>query len=157
MPTIGSELDSCLLYLNIMHIRNYDRLSYNVDVDDAILHSYMPRMILQPIVENCFLHGLMPKDDLWMITIKGYAEDDSWYIEITDNGVGFPESVLDALLSNQNQLKHDELKRHKRIGLNNIITRLRYRFGSDLIFQISNREEGGSCVKIGVRGGMNIE
>lgn len=155
--TVGSEINVCLLYMELMYKRNYDKLSYSVNIDEKIVHKHMPKMILQPLVENCFKHGLM-KSDKWQVDIRGYCEGDSWYIEVGDNGTGMDEKTIKKIYSaiEAAQLRDSDNADNvpEGIGLVNIGVRMKLHFGDKTVFNIKNKLEGGCLITIGVKDGI---
>lgn len=152
VSTVGSEINVCLLYLELMHKRCFDRLTYSVDVDESIMGNYMPRMILQPLVENAFKHGFVHANE-WVLSIKGYRRGSSWYIEIRDNGIGISNETKRRILDgiNNSELQNTgEFYQRIGIGLTNIGVRMKLRFGDKAVFRINNRVDGGCVITIGV-------
>ena len=157
--TVQTELKSCAIYLNLMHRRNFNRLSYSINADKKILDRYMPRMILQPIVENSFKHGLMQNEE-WRVNIRGYQEQGSWRIEISDNGCGMDESIINKIYSSIEKadfINYAMNENHKSIGLVNIGIRLKLYFGERMIFSIENNEDKGAKIIIGEKGVVEDE
>jgi two-component system sensor histidine kinase YesM len=154
--TIESEMSIASIYMDLMYRRYRDRLSYNFKLDPKIAKIKVPRMILQPILENCFKHGFNSSSD-WRIDVSAYAHEDSWYIKVTDNGVGIEEKVVKTLYeafesaSTTNPIKSTKLKG---VGLANIAIRLKLEFGNKACFSIFTNEDGGTTIIIGVKGGL---
>jgi len=154
--TVCTELKACAIYLNLMHRRNFNRLSFSINVDKQILDKYMPRMILQPIVENSFKHGLMQNEE-WKVDIRGFLEGDSWKIEISDNGCGIDESIINKIydgIEKADFINYSMDDTHKSIGLVNIGIRLKLYLGEKMIFIIENKEDKGTKIIIGEKGGI---
>jgi len=158
-PTIESEMSIASIYMDLMYRRYHDRLSYNIKMDPKIAKIRVPRMILQPILENCFKHAFNSSSD-WNIDVDGYAIDDSWYIRVTDNGIGIKENVIKAIYkafesaSTTSPIKNTKLEG---VGLINIAIRLKLEFGNKACFNISNNKDSGTTIVIGVKGGLNSE
>lgn len=157
--TIESEISIASIYLDLMYRRYHDRLSYNIQMEPKIAKIKVPRMILQPLLENCFKHALNSSSD-WRVDVTGYAHENSWYIKVSDNGIGIDESVIKNLYetfestSTTNPIKSTKLKG---VGLANISIRLKLKFGNNAIFNIFNNEDGGTTIIIGVKGGLDDE
>lgn len=152
VSTVGSEINVCLLYLELMHKRCFDRLTYSVDVDESIMGNHMPKMILQPLVENAFKHGFVLAKE-WIVSIKGYRRGISWYIEISDNGIGISDETKQRILDSIDNTKVQNIGKFSQrvgIGLTNIAVRMKLRFGDKAVFRINNRPEGGCVITIGV-------
>lgn len=93
--TVAEELDILEKYLVILKIR-YDReFRLDIEIDDKLLDFQIPRMLLQPIVENAIFHGIVPTDTTGLIQLKAEEEKSgSIRFIITDNGKGFDPSKL---------------------------------------------------------------
>ena len=157
--TVASEIEACSLYLGIMFRRHCTQLSYNITMDPALENCPMPRMILQPLVENCFKHGLKTSDN-WLVDVQGLRDGDSWYITVSDNGIGFRPEVIEYIRSamdSQELLPYLDESGDKHIGLINVGLRMKLFFGEDLIFDVYNLPTGGSCVRLGSKKGMLYE
>ena len=125
-------------YLSIQRIRYQDQLSAEFLVEDEYLDVMIPSMTLQPLVENCFKHAFQ-SSDMWTVDVDAVRDGDSWYITISDNGVGFPPDVMDYIqtaMKSQELLPYLDEGGNKHIGLINVGLRMKFFFGDDLIFDI---------------------
>ncbi|MEK5236595.1 sensor histidine kinase [Paenibacillus sp. FSL L8-0470] len=87
---IRQELDFIRFYLYLQKERFEDKLEYSVQIeDDAILDLLLPKLSVEPLVENAVVHGVEKKLGKGIIHIRIYRRNDSVYFEITDNGSGF--------------------------------------------------------------------
>ena len=157
--TIASEIEACSLYLRIMYQRHCTQLSYTIYMDPQLEQCPVPRMILQPLVENCFKHGFKNSDQ-WILDVQAVQEQDSWYITIRDNGVGFSPEVINHIrlaVESKELIPFLDEAGDKHIGLVNVGLRMKFFFGDDLIFNIENLPEGGSLVRLGSKKGMRYE
>ena len=151
--TIESEVNHTSNYLSLMYRRFYDQLSYSITVDPAMAGISTPKMILQPLVENCFKHAFNTKSD-WMIEISGYMEGESWYLKVSDNGSGYDEEAVGKFKEALARLKPTDLAANENrqgIGLINIAMRMRLTYGDRAVFTLSGNEWGGLTVILGVR------
>ena len=87
--TIEEELKYVDAYLYIIHQRFGSRFHFDKDVDENLLNLKIPRLIVQPIVENAIFHGLKPKAANCLLQITGRCGEDCVDLYIRDNGVGF--------------------------------------------------------------------
>lgn len=157
--TISSELHTCSTYLGIIYRRHYTQLSFSISMDPELGSYPIPRMVLQPLVENCIKHGLQ-HNDIWRVEVHAVRDGDSWYITVSDNGAGFSQDTIqyiyDAIAAEELTLFSED-GGGKHIGLVNTGIRLKLFFGDDLIFEIRNLPEGGSCVRLGSKRGLRSE
>ncbi|GFZ91642.1 histidine kinase [Paenibacillus marchantiophytorum] len=147
------ELEHTRSYLNLMRLRYEDDIVVHIDVSDSLLDLDVPKLMLQPIVENCMKYAIHI-DPPWIITIVGRTLPGGWELTIRDNGQGFD---ADAIVHLQEQFeKTDPLVRIPNLkingmGLLNIYSRLTLLFGDLLRFTLSNHPEGGAVVTISIK------
>ena len=131
------ELEYLQLYLAIEQVRFQDRLHVEVAADPEVLDAALPHMALQPIVENAIRHGLAPKLEGGVITLRSLVDNGRMRIEIEDNGLGMTADRLARV--------HDE-----GIGMSNVQERLRLLYGEDFRFEVTSRLGSGTLVRIDV-------
>lgn len=145
--TIAREMDYTSKYLDLMKSRHSDQFICSIDIPPNMDQILVPRLIIQPIVENCFKHAF-DKRPPWHIRIEGKISNYGWEITITDNGIGFSQEVLTEIT---HRLQHSEQRSSEdepHIGLLNIFNRLQLLYNNRAVFQLSNTEEG-AVVRIG--------
>jgi len=152
--TLGMEVEYAESYLATMRARFGDSLEYLLDVPDAMREIVVPRLIVQPFIENCFKYATSARPP-WRIELRGESSEGRWVIEILDNGPGFSEAALERVA--------ERISARKRtgeglapmsisgMGLLNSFERLRLTFGEETFFEISNLPGGGARVAIGVK------
>ena len=124
--TLDEELDILGHYLNIQKIRYQGKIQMNlICKNQQLLSCYVPRFILQPVVENAVFHGIAPKDGEGEIKIIIAEEPGNLKITVEDNGVGMDETVL------ENVLKRSKGERQGHIGFANVHSRIRLIYGSE--------------------------
>lgn len=100
ITTIGNELQHVTSYVNIQNVRFLNKIHLVTDVDENIQKYPIPKITLQPIVENAVLHGILEKEDKsGTILIKAWKEEDTVVLSIEDNGVGITELRLREIIS----------------------------------------------------------
>lgn len=138
--TIEEELSNVNDYLLIQKARYRDRFTANIQIPDQLLHYQIPKLILQPIVENAFVHGLEPKRGQGILTITGIKTGEDIVIKVSDNGVGMSGEEIDQALNQ----KEDSPVRS--IGLVNVHKRLNLLYGDAYGIQIKSILEEGTAV-----------
>ena len=112
----------------IMHIKEYlfiqkqryeDKLSYFFNIDESFMTVMVPKIIIQPIVENSIYHGIKNIPENGIINIDVYSENNNLIISIRDNGIGFSKS------------KKIQKNRTGGIGIRNVDKRIRFYYGSE--------------------------
>ncbi|MFD1176928.1 sensor histidine kinase [Paenibacillus puldeungensis] len=146
--TLKQELDHALVYLAIQRIRFGPRIQAEVDEMDQDCSSIIvPRVLLQPILENVFEHGLQQKASGGLLRMKYEKTNDMLTIHIEDNGDVLTEEDLYRL---QQQLSQQEITRGEITGLLNVNQRLRIKFGPSYGLQVERSALGGLCVKVNI-------
>ncbi len=134
--SIQKEISILEDYIFIQKFTFSNTVKVEIDIDEEILNCKTIKLILQPLVENSFMHGLKPKNENGYLSIKGYARDNNICFEIYDNGVGFD---LGAGINQTNRTG---------IGLHNVKDRIKLTFGDEYGLKIES--EPGSYTKITV-------
>lgn len=153
VATIESELIIATNYLNLMYRRFHDRLAFNVKIPQEMLGIPVPRMIVQPIIENCFKHGFQGQEE-WQVSLLGDYADGTWRLEVRDNGSGFDPERMAGLRKHMASMSvNDTVTSDSRegIGLVNIYMRLKLTYGENTIFELDSGPSGGSVITIGAR------
>jgi sensor histidine kinase YesM len=96
--SIKEETQLTESYLEIQQLRYVEYMEYKMDIDKEIMNCSIPKLTLQPIVENAIYHGLKRKPEKGLLRVTGYRSGGEVIIEIYDNGVGMEESQIDGLL-----------------------------------------------------------
>lgn len=122
--TISDEIDHVKNYLEIQKMRYRDKINYNINVDPSVGEIFVPKILLQPLVENSIYHGLKPRKHLGTILIEIFSKEGYIYIEVIDNGLGIDDGQLQLI--RKNLAKSIESKHY---GLYNINERLKLTFG----------------------------
>ena len=150
MVPLSKELKYIDSYLLIMKNRYGERLSYESDIDTSLLGQEVPKLILQPLIENAIYHGIdkMRKKGTIKLTICKKEQD--IYIEIMDNGKGMlPEEVKD--LNKKFKEDRDDYilgDNRKSIGLANVNGRVKLFFGMEYGLQIESEYEVYTKMKL---------
>jgi two-component system sensor histidine kinase YesM len=143
---VEQEVRIISTYLHIQKMRFSKKLDYHITVDSDILSYTIPKLILQPFVENAVVHGLECTDCCGLVTITGKREKGRLLFLITDNGVGVDEAKIQAILFGQAEPGADQ--RGKYSAIRNIKERMTLRYGEKGILEIKRRPETGTEVRI---------
>ncbi|MCL1982295.1 MAG: histidine kinase, partial [Clostridiales bacterium] len=92
--TLDMEIGSVKDYLEIMRLRYEDCFSYDIAVEGDLSKVPMPRLVLQPLAENCFEHAFKNVRPPWRVEISARHIGDEWELRVADNGCGFDEAWL---------------------------------------------------------------
>lgn len=96
---VSREVELIGYYLHIQKMRFGKKLDFDIDVEEAIMNVTIPKLILQPFVENAIVHGLESTGEKGILTVTGRREGEAVRFTISDNGVGMSEEKLAELLA----------------------------------------------------------
>ncbi len=126
---VANEVEIIQEYLKIQSLRYQNYLEYTVDVEEDVLHYKIPKLILQPLVENSIYHGIKQKDEMGEIIIRGYEKDETLCFEVFDTGIGMTDEKKMEILE---KLSHnDDTSGRDSFGLYNVAQRLQLFYGED--------------------------
>jgi two-component system sensor histidine kinase YesM len=144
--TVKEEMDFINRYLQVMLYRYGERLKYSVELEEESSQASIPRMVMQPIVENAIKYGFGEDLDCLEISIRTRIQNGVLSIIISDDGVGIPEGLLKELQSNleyhQNQMDH--------IGIYNVHKRIRLVYGNEYGARIESGVNEGTMLTLRV-------
>jgi two-component system sensor histidine kinase YesM len=122
---LGEELDYVNKYLAIQKFRHMDNLEVIVQIEEAAKRIDVPKMILQPLIENCFIHGFQHSAGRYRIEIRCYCMANDCILEITDNGKGMSQERVDRLEQEMSRLEETDNYTRDGIGISNVNLRLK--------------------------------
>lgn len=124
---LGEELEFTMKYMSLLKHRYGKQLEFNIDIDDTLYKYNVPKLCMQPLIENCVTHGMNGTDKI-IVTIGAREKDGNLYITVKDNGKGIEEERLKQIT---NLLKSDRMYDMSHIGVKNVKYRLDILFGAD--------------------------
>ena len=144
---LSGEIEDVSCYLEMQRIITGDRLTWDIDVDDSLQGAPVPRLILQPIVENAILHGLdeMLQDAVVIITAD--VRDKQLVLTVSDNGKGADQAMLDALLASEEEIENPK-ERRAHIGIQSVLKRIHILYGTDYGMTMESEPGNGMTVRI---------
>jgi len=145
LVTIAEEFHHGNVYAYIVGNTYDDECNLVWDINGEIMGYYIPKLTLQPIIENAFIYGISEKEDEGKITIKGDFYEDGIRFVITDDGMGIEEEKLKAL---QESLNGDKVFARKHIGIRNVNQRIKLLFGEQYGLSINSQYGEGTEVSI---------
>lgn len=149
--TLGEETAYIQEYLYCMKVRYQSSLNYEIHVDESLLSLKIPKLVIQPLVENALKYGTNCEPP-WSLKIQSKITEESWQIDIIDSGSGFTEESI--------QLIHSRIKAAAAkpgmpeieingMGMLNVYLRWKLFCGDDIIFEYGNTNDGHGIVSIG--------
>lgn len=151
LVTMETELDYTKKYLACMQMRYDSKLTYAIDIDPVLYGIEIPKLIIQPLVENALKYGIMVQPP-WEIKISGARDHNSWHLCVEDNGSGFSDGMIRSLEAKMEEIRRTNLLPSLELegmGLLNVYTRLFLSYGDNMIFRIGKSEGRGAAVTIG--------
>ena len=143
--TLRDELRHVSSYLEIQSVRYQDILDYEIDVPEELYYNSIPKITLQPLVENALYHGIKNKRGRGHIKITAEYAGENFVIYIEDNGIGITEERLKLITDKINNIaeKDDDV-----FGLHNVNERIQLKFGRQYGLHIESEYGQGTKVSI---------
>lgn len=142
--TLAEELEHIRNYLSLVQ-QNYENdLEWEIIADDAVANLIqLPRLVIQPFVENCIEHAFTNTDPPWRIKILVKLYNGIWAIEISDNGEGIEAGKINEIMNN---ISNSEAREHElhmpssfgNMGIVNTVNRLKLMYKNRLFFNLYN-------------------
>ena len=139
------EVEYVISYLKIQKNRLEDKLEYEVEVDDTIREEKVPKLILQPVVENAITHGIEPRREQGKVSILIRDAGGEMQITVTDNGIGMTREQLEHL---QEEVPDLEKEGHTGIGIRNVDRRIRLHYGEQYRIRIESQVGNGTVISL---------
>lgn len=140
--TVAEEQQHVRSYLEIQQVRYKDILEYEISIEEGISRCRIPKMTLQPLVENAIYHGIKPKRGKGKITVRGFREGDAVILRVADTGAGMAAQELAAL---REQVLSGEATG---FGLTASYKRLGLMYGSGCSLDIDSLPSEGTAITI---------
>jgi len=144
--TVQEEINLIECFLGIQKYRFGDKLNYTIIAQDAVLQYKLPKLSILPFVENASIHGIEPLKEGGTISVEVGLEGGMIISRVSDNGIGMYEGKLIKLRS----FAHQEVEMGDRIGVQNVIYRLRLYYGDAFTFTVSSEPMKGTSVLLKV-------
>lgn len=136
---LKDELAYLEQFIYLQKIRYQNLFDYETNIPEELLDAQLPKMILQPIVENSVLHGVVEKEGGGKIRIDAEAHNDELWLHIWDNGVGMTKEQIAAIMD---RMEEDPRTRENvHIGLQNVRSRLHMIYGARHDIQIDSQPD----------------
>ena len=148
--TLADEVHHTVNYLELMKNRYEENLVFSIYTEGDLDCVKVPRVILQPIVENCFKHGFGENGFPWAIDVAVRVTDERWIISVKNNGRPFQEQDLRELNEKVEGFLNGEQKKVSGIGLTNTIIRLRLLYEEQVEYKIYTGNDG--CTYVVLKG-----
>jgi len=138
--TLREELESLRDYLTIQGMRFGERLRYEIAVPDGLLGYIVPKMVLQPLVENAIIHGIEKKLAGGCVSVSAHENSGTLELRVKDDGIGIPGEKAEQVLARG--VMRDE-KGHG-VGISNVNMRVKMLFGNEYGISIQSEPDAGT-------------
>lgn len=144
--TLWEEKDYIENYMTIERFKYSRPFSVIWDVDEELWAYPVPKLLLQPVVENALIHGIADRPETdGVINIKIYSQHNQVILKVMDNGKGMSEAKLEELRSN---IERKDKSGFRRIGISNVLNRIRLIYGEEYGGTIDSCEGMFTCVEL---------
>ncbi len=130
--TVEQEFRFATQYLELQRLRFDDRINYNIDMEENTAQQPIPKLLIQPLIENCVVHGMEESDAPINITLHAKIAQDTLILEVIDTGIGFDVSILGN---------------STRVGFKNVLNRLRL-FRQESDYEVKSAPRKGTTVRL---------
>lgn len=144
--TVEKELMLTQCYLDIQKYRYPDVFEAVIECGENLKECLVPKTIIQPLVENGILHGILPLEEPGIIYIRIYKKEDFLCIEVEDNGEGISKERLEAFEQGEELIYEKNGRKH--IGISNVRDRISYLYGEPYGMWITRLPERGTKVTL---------
>ena len=145
ISTIARELEHVTIYVQLQNMRYHDSIELITDIPDELSEYQIPKLTLQPVVENSILHGILEKESKsGTIVITGWMENEDIVLLISDDGVGISPEILSTILSGSGNSQSGGTN----IAVYNTHRRLQILYGKDYGLTYSSNPGKGTEVEI---------
>ena len=133
--SLGEEIEIVKSYLSLQRTRFEDIFTDEYEIEEGLSSIRVPRLILQPLVENSIYHGIRPKGEHGVIRVTVKRQEDFLFLSIYDNGIGMSAHQRELLFSGKDS---------RSFGFQGTIERIRYYYKTEDVFEIHS-VEGEYC------------
>ncbi|HYE11087.1 MAG TPA: sensor histidine kinase [Patescibacteria group bacterium] len=143
MISLREEIDYVMNYLVIQKLRFSKAINIVYDIDENCMNLTLPKLILQPIVENSIIYGMEDEQHELNIEIRASIKEQQLIIEIYDDGPGIEDEILKNILT-----KDSNKNRFSKVGLNNVNQRIKLYCGSEFGLEVETELGTGTKVVV---------
>ncbi len=138
---LSTELEYARIYVAILSNRYDDRFNIEYSIADSCLDAGVPKLIIQPLLENAVFHGFSPNAEGNLLQVCCYTQDSDCIISVRDNGSGMSQQTLQKLKADI----HGGIAKRGGIGVKNVATRMQLLYADGFSMQIESEEGKGSA------------
>jgi sensor histidine kinase YesM len=143
--TVGKEINHLKNYIFVMNVRMREEVTYSFHVEETVLQDSIPRISMQPLVENALNHGLKNKHGEKWVEILAEEKDNILEISVKDNGVGMDSEEMNRRLAENDK---NQVEEGNSIGIYNINARMKMLYGESYGVHVESAYGEGTCVTL---------
>jgi len=140
---VEEEAEYARSYLTIQKMRYKDKLEYEIAIEPEVLKEKIPKLVLQPLVENAIYHGIKYKEGKGAVQIGGFCTKDEIVLTITDDGIGMTEEQLAKIFE-----KRETDTRRNGVGVLNVHERIQLYYGKEYGLLFKSEYGKGTLVEV---------
>lgn len=150
LSTVGEEIRCAKRYERIVKLRFGEGVDFNFEADEEVLGAHIPRMTLQPLLENAVLHGYAVPEGACPVYVRVWHEDGHVHMVVEDRGCGMDDALLAQLNADLAGCSREQMLSLEtdRIGVINICCRLLFMFGDGVSMSYERAQPCGTRVHI---------
>ncbi len=150
LATVSQERELIKEYLKLQQMRYKQNLTYEIDFDPQLLNNKMPKLIIQPFVENALIHGIEELENGGHLQINGRLEQERMVFTITDNGVGMDDHKIHDILARNTNNNGNPDKVSGGYAIRNVLERLELYYSSNHELKFTSTPGKGTTVTINI-------
>ncbi|MGE5606215.1 MAG: cache domain-containing sensor histidine kinase [Bacteroidota bacterium] len=150
LATVAQEQELVQEYLKLQQMRFKKKLTYNIDFDPDLLVNKMPKLIIQPFVENAIIHGIEGLENGGHLQINGRLQQERMIFTITDNGIGMDEQKIDEILARNAGHQEHPVMVSGGYAIKNVLERLELYYSSNHELKFISTPGEGTTVTIDI-------
>ena len=139
---VEEEVEYTRSYLTIQKMRYKNKLEYEILVDQEVLGHKIPKLVLQPLVENAIYHGIKYKEGQGTVRIEGIREGNVLILKVSDDGIGMTKEQLEKIF-----VKRETDTRRNGVGVLNVHERIQLYYGKEYGLKFSSIQNEGTTVE----------
>lgn len=144
---LAQELQNIETYLHIQRLTYGDKFDVDIRLEDEVEKAFVPKFILQPLVENAIIHGVLSSKGKGRIALHALRSENELRITLSDDGAGMSQAELERLLDYSVEAKN-EAGTHAKVGVRAVDKRLKILYGESFGLTIHSEEGNGTRIEI---------
>ncbi len=141
---LWEEIENIQNYIKIQKVSCQDKLDISIHAEESLLETMIPKLILQPLVENAFIHGLAPKVGKGTIWVNARCERKDMVITVKDDGVGIVSDKMNDLMTDN----REKSRMHTKVGIMSVHKRIQILYGTEYGLSIKSEEGKGTNITV---------